>query len=243
MTQMRLPFCLISNDKEVNYQHIFEFCRQSQMTNPYQNVCEHTDKTIADYALEIDDEARLRESFSLGCDASRIDKRGNTILMRAYANDAVKCVLYLLTLRVTREQLGLRNKYGQTCLHIFVQHAADPSRYNAINYKNVLYMEDHNGITPFVLALGIGRFDMARHFVKKGYNVNMLNTRGKAPIHVIVGDYKLDTATANKAVIWLIKHGADPTLTDTSSRDAVEYAKQRNQLLIVKTLKSVLSGR
>ena len=117
------------------------------------------------------------------------------------------------------------SEYGKSPLHLAAQYNYPDAIEYLIHEKNFAAdTQIQKGIdvqhkdTPLLYCAVFGHFEAAKKLISFSADVNYKNSRGMTPLHYVCknGFGWRDPENVAKMVVLLLKHGADPTLKDTS---------------------------
>jgi hypothetical protein len=78
----------------------------------------------------------------------------------------------------------------------------------------------NNGPTPLIEALQSSRWGMAEQLLNLGASLSVGNWAEQTPLHVAAANYNV------RGMVWLMEHGADPTLRDQHNHCPAELIPQ-----------------
>lgn len=101
--------------------------------------------------------------------------------------------------------------------------ATKQGRFKFVNYLSLrislLDIEDLNGITIFVHVLQQENFTMAQRLLKRGSNINYVNSNGQTALHICIENKLMEQ------IKFLLTHDANPYIMDLTGRDCCDLAK------------------
>ncbi|MBL8828049.1 MAG: ankyrin repeat domain-containing protein [Planctomycetaceae bacterium] len=82
------------------------------------------------------------------------------------------------------------------------------------------------GETPLHCVAGKGNLDLAEMLLKLGANPNAQNSRGNTPLHTAAMMSVTDVAKRERIVELLLKHGADPTISNENALIPFDFVEK-----------------
>ncbi|CAB3385435.1 Hypothetical predicted protein [Cloeon dipterum] len=180
----------------------------------------------------------------IGVDARAKDKNGFTALLIAY-NEGKECVDYLMTKDIN---LDVKNKRGQTCLHVAAENDDLDALQTWIELGGDLDSVDNGGLTALHIAAESGHLQFVKKLLAskpeateaqnldvsesssgsslvKYERVNRCDNEGRTALHLAAKSENVDL------VKWLLENNADLTLTDMKGNNAIHYAIENERML------------
>lgn len=94
---------------------------------------------------------------------------------------------------------------------------------------NHMFSWNNRKVTPLVYAAITGRLDMVKYLIKKGANVNAVDTIGSSALHHTTNNYSI--------VKYLLKNGADTSIVNQKGYTALEIAEIVRNKKVIKLIK------
>ena len=155
-----------------------------------------------------------------------INPSGETALHAASASGAVECVRALLA---TEADVNRKNKYGDSPITLAAGRGHDKS----LNLLLQAGVNDGDITHSLISATENGNSKCIGLLLEAGADVNIRNTTGETPLHLVVNkQYNMST----DALQLLIKYGAGVNAIDREQNTALHFASSFSQLKAIKTL-------
>lgn len=167
-------------------------------------------------ALELLKEGRIDEAktkFLITTDINEVDEDGNTVLHYAAKDDDADLVLFFLIKGADSE---LKNKEGQTPLHIAIEYKSYDAAQILASHEKTLFCR--NGIGEVALNKGLSEDEAFYDIFINSKTGSLTDNQGKTILHYFVESKNL------KAVQQCINKGLPISIKDNSGKSALEYA-------------------
>lgn len=192
---------------------------------------------------------KLKQLLIAGADINIQDNEGYTPLMRILEEEDFDFTLAKMLIK-QGSNLNLKNKEGQTALHIFASHTWTFSPYlleNFIKSGANINAKDKNGLTPLMYI--IKKFEAAPKCIylpsiylgnkaieillDYGANPNDKDEDGNTALSYLV---QHDNNGHTRLVKTLLKFNADPFIKNNDKKDTIDYISSSTDAYIIKFL-------
>lgn len=182
------------------------------------DIKEHLKNAICNDSIDF--LKKNRDKYSI--DERFEDEENDTLLLYSISYSSVVIYKYFLE---NGANIYLTNDLGENILHAIV-YSGDKFRLQEIltGYKNIdLNYRCNDGATPLLLAISLGKFDLANELMDNGANVKIPDNNGITPLHIAVqsNDFNL--------VKKLIHLGADPFIKTLAGNLSLALAVNENK--------------
>ncbi|RLB42843.1 MAG: hypothetical protein DRH12_04585 [Deltaproteobacteria bacterium] len=172
-------------------------------------------------------------------DPNLANEAGSTMLMLVCNYPDLKECFELLLEKGA--DVNKTNKWGQTAIFAAAMRSAYYTKRLIDKGARVDMVDDSQGQTPFFMAVvnqlmnERPSFETLDVLLEHGANINFQITKGPntgaTPLMFAI------MANNTEMVEYLLKHGADPYIRDSTGNSAIDYAKKENNMELIELLK------
>ncbi len=102
---------------------------------------------------------------------------------------------------------------------------------------NINTRDKINSWTPLHYAVSGNHFDIVRHLIIHGADVNAKDDYGRTPLHIAAGKGYLEI------VKYLVEHGADINAKDSDGKTPIDYAKENGHNNVANYLRKAIEDK
>lgn len=157
------------------------------------------------------------------------DNKGRTNLMRYTIEQNHQGMNELIALGAN---IRITDNEKENILHKIARIGDQNAANIALNAdKNLLYDSNQDGNTPLLVAIQNGHFNLAKHLINAGADINVINTKGDNVLHQI--------AKKNNPLFHELLNKVNPQLINAKNNDGetpIFFAAQNNNVIAIKNL-------
>ncbi|QRE04876.1 ankyrin repeat domain-containing protein [Flavobacterium psychrophilum] len=156
------------------------------------------------------------------------DEDNDTLLLYSISDSSSETFNFLLN---NGADINLLNDEGEGILHAIV-FSGDIVRLKKImsQYKPNINLQSKDGATPLLLAISLGKFEIAKFLINSKADVNITDNEGISPLHLIAQTQNIDL------VNLLLQNGADIFLKTANGNLALALAVNNGNFDIIETI-------
>ena len=159
----------------------------------------------------------VEDCLSMGYNVNSLNVNGRSPLHIACSDSNIAMDIFNLLLE-QKPDLELKNRCGETALHIAVEWKQQRLVEVLVKHGSKLDSKDVFGNTPLHIAALNGSYNISKILAEGDIEIDTKNTWGKTPLHLSV------LSQSTEVTRFLLGKGADPRIKDTSGSSPIHSA-------------------